>query len=213
MENITIGIIDEHNLFVRSLKKLLDSYERLRVMITSENGEEFLKKLKKKDIPDIILMDINMARLNGPETTRILMEKFPDCKVIALSAHRERSYISRMILSGVCGYVFKTAEPDELIEAIDKALEGGLPFNSEALSVLRSLYASNSMDKANAKFTHKELELIKLISFEHTNTEICKIMDITKSTVETHKRKIIAKMGVKNSIGIAVYATKQGLII
>ncbi|PLX07672.1 MAG: hypothetical protein C0596_09560 [Marinilabiliales bacterium] len=213
MEIITLGIIDDHMLFMKSLVTLLRQYCDVRVKLTAENGQEFLNKLEDVELPDVILMDISMPVMDGPKTTKILVEKYPDCKVIALSGYSGKSYISKMILSGVCGFLSKNINPEDLINAIIKANDGGLPFNEEALEVLRSIYIEDEDNKdTKSKYTNHELKIIDLICHEKTNNEIAESLGISKNTVEVHKRKLIQKMGVKNSVGIAVYAVRYGLV-
>lgn len=217
METITIGIIDDQNLFVRSIKRLLDDCLELRVVLTAETGNEFLSKIRKGVFPDVIIVGVNRPRQYEPGSLKTLIKGFTNCKTIALNALKEKKYISEIILSGIQGCISKSAEPDELIEAIKAVKEGGMPFDKESLSILRNQYSqkkdkSEKRNESDSTFTSKEIEIIKLVCQEFTNVDICKKFGVSKKTVEAYKRSIILKMGVRNSVGIAVYATRYDLI-
>lgn len=216
MAAIKIGIIDDQNLFVRAIKRLLDNFREVKVVVTAETGEEFLSKIKDFASPDVVIIGINRIAQYEPGSLKRLISGFSNCKTIALSSLTENKHISEIILSGINGYVSKSAEPDELIEAIKTVILGGLPFNDQCLRILRNQYAQKEISqeiRTESLFTTKEIEIIKLICEEHTNSEISDALKISKKTVETHKRHILAKIGVKNTVGIAVYATKHNLTI
>lgn len=214
MRTIKIGIIDDQNLFVRAIKRLLDNFREVKVVSTAETGEELLNKLKDLAFPDVVIIGINRITQYEPGSLKRLITSFSNCKTIALSSLTENKDISEIILCGVQGYVSKSAEPDELIEAIKTVFMGGLPFNDQCLRILRNQYWQKEISqeiKTNFLFTPKELEIIKLICKENTNSEISDVLNISKKTVETHKRHILSKIGVKNAVGIAVYATRHNL--
>ncbi len=216
MNIITIGIIDDQILFVKALEKLLNNFANFEVIQTAINKDDYFSKYCLGEFPDLLLIGINRFRHFKPKELQQLIDKFPESNTIALNALKDQKLIAEIILSGVNGVVSKYAKPSELAEAIHTAYKGGLPFNDESLRVMREQYSrrpkKSTGTKSGLEFTQKELEIINLICNELTNTEICDSLQIAKKTVEAHKRNIIAKMGVKNSVGIAVYALRNELI-
>lgn len=213
MEKIKIAIADDHSLFASSLASLLNSVENMEVTIVASDGKELLEEVEKTGLPDVIILDVEMPVLDGFKTASKLISMYPSARIIALSMHKERSFIAKMINNGVSGYLLKNAKPEEVIEAINSVYDGGLPFNKEAVSVMKST-CRKSVEQVplEESFTKREIEIIKYISYEYTNQEIADKLLISKSTVETHKKNIITKLNVKNAIGIALYAVSRGLV-
>ncbi len=213
MEKIKIAIADDHSLFASTLAGLLNSVENMEVVIVASDGKELLEEVEKTGLPDVIILDVEMPVMDGFKTASRLVSRYPSARIIALSMHKERSFIAKMINNGVSGYLLKNAKPEEVIEAINSVYDGGLPFNKEAVSVMKST-CRKSVEQLplEESFTRREIEIIKYISYEYTNQEIADKLLISKSTVETHKKNIITKLNVRNSIGIALYAVSRGLV-
>lgn len=210
---IKIGIADDHSIFLDSLSNLLNSVSNFKVTITANNGQELLDSCRDNGVPNVILLDLSMPIMDGFETCKELNNQYADCKVIALTMHKEKSYIARMIRNGVSGYLLKDAQVEEVIDAINKAANGGLPFNNEAIDVMRNIYKDNDGKIASINdFSSRELEIIDCVCREYTNPEIAQNLFISESTVANHKKSIFKKMKVKNTIGMAVYAVMHGLV-
>ena len=157
---INIAIADDHVLFAQGVANLINSVKGMQVVLIANNGLELLQGLEKIEKPDVVLMDIEMPVMDGFQTTTELMKNYPSCKIIALSMHKEESFISQMILSGVCGYLLKNAQPEEVIAAIKNVVDGGLAFNNEAVHVMKHLIVTNMRPSlTRTDFTDRELQI------------------------------------------------------
>lgn len=213
MSRISVGIADDHSVFVESLSNTLNNVSGIVVIHTSNSGIELLNNCEMNKVPDVILLDLSMPDMDGFETCQELVQRFPEVKVIALTGHKEKNYIAKMIRSGASGYLLKTAKVDDVANAVKKAADGGLPFNNEAIEVMCNIYKDN--DGVIAKktdFSERELQIIQLTCQEFSTKEISKELYLSESTVSSHKKNIFAKMKVKNTIGLAIYAFTHGLI-
>jgi DNA-binding NarL/FixJ family response regulator len=212
-KEIKIAIADDHVLFGQGLASLIDSVEGMRVVHIAENGLELLKGIKAKGMPDVILLDIEMPVMDGFQTLKELLKINPSVRVIAFSMHKEYSFISKMILSGTCGYLIKNAQPEEVINAIKTVADGGLSFNQEATAVMMNMiYTKDKTKLSRIDFTERELEIIELLCKEKSTTEIAEILCVSRSTVEFHKHSIFEKMETKSLVGMAVYAIQNKII-
>jgi DNA-binding NarL/FixJ family response regulator len=211
---IKIAIADDHVLFAKGVANLINSVKDMQVVLIANNGLELLKGIEQVGQPDVVLMDIEMPVMDGYQTTAELLKVYPSCKIIALSMHKEESFISQMILSGVCGYLLKNAQPEDVISAIKSVVDGGLAFNNDAISVMKCLIVNNLKPSlTRADFSERELQILELVCQEKTNQEIGNCMLISKSLVESYKQKMIKKMQVKNSVGMAIYAVQYNLLV
>lgn len=213
MDEIKVGIVDDHEVFAESLSEALNNTKGIKVIYTSTSGLDFVNHCEMVGVPDIVLLDISMPEPDGFEICKILVDSYSDVKVIALTGHQESHYISKMIRCGASGYLLKNAKIIDVVKAINKAADGGLPFNNEAIQVMVGIYKDTDDNIACKKdFSNRELEIIQLVCEEHSTGEIAEILFLSKSTVSTHKNHIFTKMKVKNAIGLAIYAFKHGLL-
>ncbi len=212
---IKVAIIDDHKMFRDSIAHILNSTEGYQVIWTASTKDESVEKLKSKQ-PDVLLMDIALGEDNGIDLTQEIIGLYPNQRILALSMHHEEEYIVKMVEKGARGYLLKDSGVEELKKAIDKIIEGEYYYNE---TVLRSLiHKVKSPDKTptsvtrNEKLTEREIEILRLVADELSNQEISKLLFISPRTVETHKRNMISKLDVKNSIGLVRYAFEQGLV-
>ena len=212
---IKVAIIDDHKMFRDSIAHILNSTEGYHILWTASTKEESQLKLDTSQ-PDILLMDISLGDDNGIELTEEILIKYPQQDILALSMHHEEEYIIKMVEKGAKGYLLKDSGVEELKKAINKIIEGEYYYNE---TVLRSLIQKvKSPDKElkpvhkSDKLTERELEILRLVADELSNQEISKLLHISPRTVETHKRNMISKLDVKNSIGLVRFAFENGLV-
>lgn len=200
------------------IKALLRDAEDITVIGEAPNGAEVMTWLEKNPV-DVVLMDINMPVMNGIETTALIARQYPQVRVIALTMHNERAFISRILKAGAAGYVLKNTGKQELLQAIRKVASGENHFSTEVASVMMEQYmpgatsrrSSTMADTGVHELTKREVEILKLIAQEMTNNEIAERLFISMYTVETHRKNLIRKIGVKNTAGLVKYALQQGL--
>jgi DNA-binding NarL/FixJ family response regulator len=215
-EKIKIILVDDHKMFREGLRFLLSKIKTTEIIAEAENGEQFLELLKKI-IPDLVLMDINMPKMNGIEATEIARSKYPDLKVIALSMNGDETYYSQMIHAGANGFVLKQSGSEELEEAIETVINGKDYFSPDLLKkIILKMGASNKVelktDKINLNFTDREHETLQLICKGISIKEIAEILSISPRTVEGHKARIMEKLGATNASNLIILAIKNHLI-
>jgi len=169
------------------------------------NAASCLAFLKQQQ-PDVILMDINLPDKNGIDLCKEIKEKYPSVFIIGLSTHNQLSFIEKMMDNGSSGYVLKNATQQELTQAIDTVIKGKIYFSDEASQTLRK--------KGTAKIilTRREIEVLELIAEGMTNNDIAQKLFISTTTVDTHRKNLLAKFEAKNTASLVRLATQLQLI-
>jgi DNA-binding NarL/FixJ family response regulator len=207
---VYIAIVDDHELFRDGLKLVISQINPDFIITEASDGHEFLENLNKQ-IPDLVLMDINMPVLNGRDTTVKALEIVPDLKIIAVTMYGEEIYYLQMIEAGVKGIILKKSGKYELEQAIQEVLGGGNFFSQEILKKMAIRLNRKNSDKYN-ELTEREIEILVNVCNGMTNNEIANKLFISPKTVEVHKFNIFRKTNVKNSAQLVIYAIKRGLI-
>ena len=209
---IKLLIADDHQVLIEGLIELLSGIDNISVVTTANNGKQVLDILKENEI-DVILMDINMPIMNGLETCKAVKQKYPDIKVLALTTLDKGSFIQMMLKYGASGYLLKNTSQEELITAIESVHKGETFINEQTNKILMN---SLMNQKTNHSFiptlTRREKEVLDLIAKELTTGEISESLHISLNTVQTHRRNLIQKFNVKNSVGLVRKAMLRGLI-
>ncbi|MGS2738667.1 response regulator transcription factor [Sinomicrobium sp. M5D2P17] len=209
---VKIALVDDEFLFLEGLTRLLSGLKEIIVTITATDGNLFLEKLSQittKDFPEIILADIQMPGMNGFELVEQLKETYPDLKIIILSSHYRNTVFGHMIKLGVSAFLPKNSSRDELLTAIHAVNETGVFFSQRDHKMLME-YVKNKSRKgkliSEEDLSEREIEVVKLICTELTNQEIADNLYISKRTVESHRQRILEKIGARNTVGLVVYA-------
>ena len=207
---IHIAIVDDHELFRDGLKLVISQINPDFRILEASNGQEFLSDLALQ-VPDIVLMDINMPVLNGRETTRIALEAYPDLKIIAVTMYGEENYYMQMIEAGVKGIILKKSGKYELEQAIHDVLDGGNYFSQEVMKKMAMRLNRKKSDSYDT-LSERELEVLVKVCNGLTNNEIGEKLFISPKTVEVHKSNIFKKTGVRNTAQLVIFAIKKGFI-
>ncbi|WP_372947000.1 response regulator [Mariniphaga sp.] len=213
-KKINVVIADDHKLFRKGIRSLLEEFPLVNKIYEAGNGIELLELLKQLDtLPEIILLDIQMPVMNGIDAQRRIRQLYPLQKVIILTMEDDEQFIMHMISEGVSGYLLKDAEPDELEEAIVKVVKNDFYFPPGlAQLVLKSTRQKHNLKQDLPEFSDRELEVLDLICREFTAPEIAEKLEISPRTVEGHRRKLLEKSGSKNIAGLVVFALKNNLV-
>jgi len=207
---INILIADDHQLLIDGIKTTLQDVQDINVIAEANNGFQVLEKLESQTEVDIILMDINMPKLDGLDCTKQVSKKFPDVKVIALSQYDEKRFVKRMIKNGAYGYLLKDSDRDTLVEAIKKVYSGEKYFCKRLSLRLASLELKMENTKSLfPKLSKREKEIIDLICKEYSTQEIAEKLFISFHTVESHRANLMQKAGVKNTAGLVRWAVEN----
>jgi DNA-binding NarL/FixJ family response regulator len=216
---MNIAIVDDHQLFRKSLALLVDSFEGISVAYQAENGREFLEKLASSPV-DLVLLDIQMPEMDGFETCKILKEKYPDLYIIIISQLTTKESVHKVMEMGANGFFTKNSNPEQLEEAIKSVRDKGYYFGNELGSILRDalLWEKNANQSTieymspEVSFTSREIDIIKLAAKEYSSREIADELSIAPRTVETHRRHLMEKTDSKNIIGVVIFALKYNLV-
>jgi DNA-binding NarL/FixJ family response regulator len=219
---IKVLLVDDHRIIRDGLKALLMGVKEINIIGECSDGIEVSTFLDNNNV-DVILMDINMPKQDGITTTGIISKDYPNVKIIALTMHQEESYISKILQAGANGYVIKNASRREIVDAINKVNQGNTYFSEDVTNIMMSKYLNSGVksERKNHNSTHdisiedltkRELEILNLIIDEHTNVEIGEKLFISPRTVDTHRRNLLLKIGVKNTAGLVKYALQHNLI-
>jgi len=209
-------LVDDHKMFREGLSFLLSKSKTIEVIAEAENGKEFLQLLENNK-PDVVLMDINMPKMNGIEATEIALLKNPDLKIIALSMNGDEAYYYKMIHAGAKGFVLKQAGSEELEEAIETVMAGNNFFSPELMKniIMNMAKAKKVESKSETKYiklTDRENETLQLICTGISIKDIATQLFISPRTVEGHKARIMEKLGASNSSNLIILAIKYKLI-
>lgn len=216
-KTIKIAIAEDEGLVRSGFGAVLKEVPNFEVMLNASNGKELLDSLEiATDLPDIILMDLNMPVLNGVEATKVVREKYPEIQVIALTSYNSTSFILSMIKIGAAAYILKNENPDSLILAINGVFENGFYYDRKVLEVLKenAIHPTRSREIqfTYSQLTDRELEVLELICRQFTTVEIGEKLFISHRTVEGHRNNLLQKTGMKNVVGLVVYAIKNELV-
>lgn len=205
---IKVLICDDHQLMIEGLKLILGEMPEIKVVGHCINGQEAVDWVAVNEV-DVILMDINMPVLDGIKACNLITAGYPQVRVIFLSMINQIEIFQVLIKSGAKGFLLKNSSSDEVESTIKKVYEGDIHFDP-------NLFNLSAQTKARTNFipklTKREKEILQLIINEYTSIEISEKLFISHGTVETHRRNLISKMGVKNTAGLVRMAIEYRLL-
>ena len=210
-----IVLVDDHSLLRNGLAELVKSQGHI-VLFEADNGKNFLEKLDKKSLPDIVLMDINMPEMDGFETAQWIKANHPEIKILALSMYDNETSIIRMLKCGAKGYILKDSEPAELKAAIHALMDKGFYYSDLVSGKL--MHAINNLDddsdglKSLVPLNDRETEFLKLACSELTYKEIADKMFVSPRTIDGYRDALFEKLNIKTRVGLVMYAIKNGIV-
>lgn len=213
---IRVMIADDHNMFVEGIESILEGHERIQVVSKCYTGTDVFVKMPQAN-PDVILLDINLPGMNGLEVCQKLSKEYPEVKVLALSMHNEESFVTEILKFGAQGYILKNTGKKELISAIETVHGGQSYFSDEVTeTIMKGLVNQRTGTKKSSaltpKISRREKDVLELIMKEHTTQEIADTLFISLKTVESHRRSLLTKLGVRNTAGLVRVAIENQLI-
>jgi len=208
---ITIGIADDHQLFLKSLSILVESFKTFTILVDALNGEMLLKRLESlKELPDLILLDVNMPVLDGPATAKIISEKYPRIKLVALSMKDDDTSVINMIRAGCCAYLLKEIHPNELEKALNEVYKTGY-YNAD-ISNLRYRRLLTHLKEEELHLTDREREFLKLACSDLTYRQIADKMHLSERTIDGYRESLFQKLSVQSRVGMVLEALRRGLV-
>ncbi|MCI5917938.1 MAG: response regulator transcription factor [Roseburia sp.] len=210
---INIMIVDDHSMIREGLKQLLELDGNMRVVEEASDGVECLEKIGTAK-PDVLLLDINMPRMNGLEVLAKLKEKKIKTKVLVLTVHNEIDYLLKAVEIGINGYLLKDSESSELKKAIVSVVDGENYIQPSLIPSLNAKMIQRDNDKNKIEdLTRRELEVLKLLATGNYNKEIAEELGISERTVKNHVSNIFKKIEVTDRTQAAVFAIRNNLIM
>ncbi len=211
----SIVLVDDHSLLRNGLASLVESLGNT-VLFEADDGKEFIEKLDGQNLPQIVLMDINMPEMDGFETTQWLKQNHPQIHVLALSMYDNETSIIRMLKCGAKGYILKDSEPAELKAAIDDIISKGFYYSDLVSGKL--MHAINKMDdetdnlKNLVPLNDRETTFLKYTCTELTYKEIADKMFVSPRTIDGYRDALFEKLKLKTRVGLVMYAIKNGIV-
>ena len=211
---IRVLVVDDHEVVRRGLRAFLDGEPDLEVVADAGGGEEALELVAQLDSdgrrPDVVLMDLQMAPMDGIETTRRVRELYPGVEVVALTSFGEKERVRAALDSGASGYLLKDSQPAEVAAAVRSAHRGEIQLDP---AVTRPLISDlSSGNGVTSLLTSRELEVLRLVGAGKANKEIAAELVISERTARTHVSNVLRKIGVSSRTQAAVLAVREGLV-
>jgi DNA-binding NarL/FixJ family response regulator len=208
---IKVLLVDDHDIVMDGIASIVSEAPSLQV-VGKASSVDMAKELLTKVTPDLVLTDISLGESTGLELTKYIVDKYPSIKVIVLTMHDSVQHISSLLDAGAMGYLLKNVRQNELFLAIQQVMDGKQYIQqSIAVRYSKSLNAQQEAAK-QSQLSPREIEIIRLIAKEFTTSQISKELFLSEHTVETHRKNIIRKTGVKSVLGLVNYAREQGLL-
>ncbi|OLY93618.1 two component transcriptional regulator, LuxR family [Cnuella takakiae] len=214
-EQIRVAIADDHKIFRDGLKMALENREHLSIVWEAEDGSALMHQLRR-DLPDVLLLDIRMPEIDGINAIGLIRKEFEDLRIIVLTMFDDEELITKMMEMGANAYLTKTTDPAEIYQAITTCVKEEFYFNDlvNKAVLLKLQHKKNARQfyPNPVKFSEKELQVLKHITEDKTTEEISKEVFLSPRTVETIRQKMKEKAGVKTIAGLVVYALRNKLL-
>lgn len=208
---IKVLLVDDHKIVRDGMRSLLSEEKEISVIGEAENGREAVA-LAKELRPDVILMDIAMPDMNGIEAASQIIRENGRIKVLILSMHSEKMFVSKAFAAGVSGYLLKDCDIEEILSAI-RAVQANQKYISPLVAgTIIEDYRDGLKDQKVSILTEREREVLQLIAEGKTSKEIATLLGISTKTIDVHRQQIMDKLNIHTIAGLTRYAIKEGLI-
>jgi DNA-binding NarL/FixJ family response regulator len=215
MTNLRLLLADDHAVVRQGLRKMLEHLPNWEIVAEAANGRDAVR-LAEAHRPDVAILDVAMPLLNGIEATRQITRRSPETNVLALSMHADEAYVTQIVDAGAKGYLLKDSADVDLVEAVRAVAEGKTFFSPAIARRVSDEYARPSGDAAVVdryqSLSSREREIFQLVAEAKTNKDIAAMLNVSLSTVETHRARIMEKLDIHSAAEIVLYAMRRGVI-
>jgi two-component system response regulator NreC len=208
-----ILIADDHGVVRQGLKALIETEADMQVIGEASDGQQVVQ-LTRQLSPDVVLMDIAMPNLNGVEATRQILEENPDIRIIALSVHSDKHFVTGMLKTGASGYVLKSCLFEEVLRAIETVKDGNYYLSPKITDVVVDdyKYYMATLNKASeVRLTPRERQVIQLLTEGKSTKQIALLLHVSSKTIDTNRRDVMNKLGIFSIAELTKFAIKEGL--
>lgn len=215
-DTIKLAVADDETLFRQGITFILSKEVNIDICLQAENGSDLIKQLRnRKDLPEVILMDLKMPDLNGVEATKLIRKEFPDIKIIALTSYYSKPFIINMIDQGAVAYLAKNSNPTDVIHTINQVALKGFYYDENVMEIIEDSLSRKPKKSKNDDdyLTRREREVLKLICEQKTTSEIAEQLFISPRTVEGHRNNLLLKTGAKNIAGLVIHAIENQIFM
>lgn len=210
MTKLRIMLADDHETVREGLKMIVNAQDDMEVVGFAGDGHEAVARAQEL-LPDVLVMDISMPKLNGLKATQKINEVCPQVKVLTLSRHADDGYVRELLGAGACAYVLKQSAPRELIHAIRAVAAGGKYIDPKLAAKVMDNYSDRAArGEAKGSLTDRESEVLRLIALGYSNKEIAARLSLSVKTVEVHKANAMRRLNITSRIDLVRYAIFQG---
>jgi len=209
-----VMLVDDHELVRQGIAAMLTGAGDVQVVAVARTGREALE-VARRELPDVVLMDVRMPDMDGLEATRKLKEERPRTAVVMLTMHDNPAYLRDAVRAGAAGYLLKDVSKDELVDAIRQVATGGAFIESQMLKGMLSEMkpSAGAMPSPAAKnLTKREREILAFVAEGMSNREIAEKLVLSPETVKSHVAAILEKLNVSDRTQAAIYAVRNGLV-
>lgn len=209
---INIGIVDDHQLFLKSLSLLISGFKDFTIVVEALNGKDLLEKMQLKKVePDILLVDVNMPVMNGIATAEYFTEHHPLVKMVALSMKDDDATIIAMLKAGACAYLLKDIHPDALEKALLEIYASGF-YNADAANINYRRLLQHNLKEPPLKLTDKEKQFLQLACSDQTYKQIAMEMHLSERTIDGYREALFQKLKVQSRVGMALEAIRRNIV-
>jgi two-component system, NarL family, response regulator DegU len=213
-EAIRVIVVDDHDLFREGLRQLLETAPAIEIVGEACDGQEAIQLVSSHQ-PDVVLMDINMPRMDGIRATEYIVKHFPGTNVVVLTMYQDDEYAIHAVRAGAKSYLLKNTRSEEVIEAIKVAASGGATIDATMAPILMREYQRLLTRAPNEKeqlLTEREMTLLKHLAQGYSNKQIADNLSLAESTVKNNLSALFHKIGVRDRTQAVLYAISQGLV-
>ncbi|OSZ63500.1 response regulator transcription factor [Hydrogenophaga sp. IBVHS2] len=212
-DTIRVLIGDDHRIVREGLKQILAEAPDVQVVAEAQTGPEVLEQVRALGGSEglhLVMLDIAMPGLDGMDVLQTLKREYPSLPVLMLSTYPERQYAVRCIKLGACGYLNKSADPDDMLMAVRKAAGGGVFLSQATAEALAAAVGQSGAQAGPEALSHREYQVYRLLTQGRTVSEIGAQLGLAANTVSTYRARILEKTGTKNDVELALYAQRHG---
>lgn len=213
-EHLRVWMLEDHDAFRRNVLRLLGHTPDIQAEHAFSSAEALLEQLSATSAPPphVLLLDLGLPGMSGLDVIREVTQRLPDCRIIVLTVFEDEEKISQALTTGACGYLLKTAQPDEIIDAIRQAADGGTPMSPRVARSLIDILARLTQPATHVDLSPREREVLKCLVDGLTNKEIATRMDISTHTVDSYARTLFSKLKVRSRASAVARALKDRLV-